>query len=401
MTPAQRLAWQGQGTHAQECPALEALLAQRGVTPPPSLRLAHRLLLKRAQPQLAAPPWDAPALAAALQSHRSSASEAQLISTAQAAAALSAYASVDAQEATDVLLALSCNAHSVCDAELRPTGKGVYPVVATANHDCAPSACLTFRGATTQLRSVRSLSAGEEVTLSYIDLCACASERRAELREGYFFECQCARCAAAFAPGGCEEDRAMGGCGCASCGAATAPLATVCGACGAQVAPQPADVRRARTDAAEAIAEARRARSAGDVVAAAAAAARALTAVRASRLPPTAALRTRALDECLKAALEAEDWTGALSAAADSLPGYTLCHGAGGASPLLGLQHATVAKLRWALGDAQEAGRQFQRASAHLEVTHGGDHPLVRELQQSAREAQAQDAHASHGRRLE
>jgi hypothetical protein len=268
---AQRAAWL-RGGHPSECAALAALWASQRRTPPPSLRLLHRILLKRhAQTTAAAsssapapPPWDAPCLLSSLVSHRAHADAEALLSAAQMATLLASYAGtavstrlddntdafdanddadedaspsasapappppppppppataseswripIDVEGTTALLLALSCNAHSVADAELRPIGRALYPLIAVVNHDCAPNAALTFRapGFIGQLRVLDSeLNAGTEVTIAYVDVCATAEERKAALRCGYFFECGCARCAAAAARGGSEEDRAL------------------------------------------------------------------------------------------------------------------------------------------------------------------------------------------------
>jgi hypothetical protein len=169
----------------------------------------------------------------ALVAHRSEAPQEALLSAAQMATLLSSYAGtrrvadpdateaaqegppepwrldVDVSAATALLLALSCNAHAVCDAELRPLGRGVYPVAACANHSCSPVSALTFRGLRAQLRALATLRPGDEITLAYVDVCAPAAERRAELRRGYFFDCRCDRCASALAQGGSEDDRAL------------------------------------------------------------------------------------------------------------------------------------------------------------------------------------------------
>jgi tRNA-specific 2-thiouridylase len=69
--------------------------------------------------------------------------------------------------------------------------------------------------------------------------------------------------------------------------------------------------------------------------------------------------------------------------------------------PLLGLQWATVGRLRWAAGEGAAAAEAYERALACLRVSHGADHQLVGELAQSSREAQAEAAHAARARELE
>ena len=285
--------------------------------------------------------------------------------------------SFSATEATELLLALSCNAHSVCDDELRPLGRGLYPLLACANHDCSPSCVLTFRGRNAHLRASRPLQAGDELTLAYIDLLAPASERIAELREGYFFTCTCARCAAA----GSAEDVRLG------CG--EAPPERV-----AALVAALADAKACR---------------AGDSSAHRAAAERVMQlADEQPRLPPSSALRARALDECMRAAVEGGRYRDALRFALGTLPGYEAAYGAacGGKHPLLGLQWAAIAKLAGAAqNEDEEAGRRglqssgeavaaLQRALSILHVTHGGDSALVRQLEALLVETRMGEAHA-------
>ena len=44
------------------------------------------------------------------------------------------------------------------------------------------------------VRSLRPIQAGEELTISYIDLCAATDDRRAILQDKYLFRCTCDRC---------------------------------------------------------------------------------------------------------------------------------------------------------------------------------------------------------------
>ena len=51
-----------------------------------------------------------------------------------------------------------------------------------------------------EMRTLRRIEPGEELTISYVDLATTREDRRRELREGYFFDCDCARCRAPLAP---------------------------------------------------------------------------------------------------------------------------------------------------------------------------------------------------------
>jgi hypothetical protein len=368
---------------------------------------------------------------------------------------------IDVESTTALLLALSCNAHSVSDAELRPVARGLYPLIAVVNHACAPNAALTFRapGFAAQLRCCArgGLIAGTEITIAYVDVCATSQERRSALRAGYFFECACERCAAACAQGGSDEDRAMvrarwcdddafalhrvagvlcvcihvrvcvaadamrrcvcvllcdaqGGLGCGACGAALpASGAATCAACGAPASPLPpraaaTAAATARVDAA--VAAVKAASSSGDAAAALSAARAAVAAADAAvssrALPATAAARTRALDALKDAAIACGEWRAACSATEASLEGYFAAHGGEeAAAPLPGLQWATLGRLRWALENAPAAAHAYEKALTCLRASHGRDAPLVTELAHSSREAQAAAAHAAAAEALD
>lgn len=47
-----------------------------------------------------------------------------------------------------LLSRFACNAHTICDEELRPMGTGLYPLAAMANHSCDPSCMQSFSGDT-------------------------------------------------------------------------------------------------------------------------------------------------------------------------------------------------------------------------------------------------------------
>jgi SET and MYND domain-containing protein len=96
-----------------------------------------------------------------------------------------------------------CNNWTVCDGEFVAIGSGVYPNVAMLNHSCRPNASVMYamptgataqRGPHAKVRAIERIQAGQEVTLAYIDLAGTRQTRRALLKSGYCFDCQCVRC---------------------------------------------------------------------------------------------------------------------------------------------------------------------------------------------------------------
>ncbi|KAH9756862.1 Histone-lysine N-methyltransferase ASHR1 [Citrus sinensis] len=59
---------------------------------------------------------------------------------------------------------LACNAHTICNSELRPLGTGLYPVISIINHSCLPNAVLVFEGRLAVVRAVQHVPKGAEVT---------------------------------------------------------------------------------------------------------------------------------------------------------------------------------------------------------------------------------------------
>nr|DBA26898.1 TPA: hypothetical protein GDO54_011097 [Pyxicephalus adspersus] len=62
------------------------------------------------------------------------------------------------------------------------------------NHSCDPNCVIVFEGTSLQLRSVKKILKGEELTISYIDVKMPTSLRQAQLQRQYCFNCDCHRC---------------------------------------------------------------------------------------------------------------------------------------------------------------------------------------------------------------
>ena len=202
---AQRAAWP---THRRECAALASIGdRERAVSTPAAMLLAMRLLWQRAASAEGAAAYDEHVVP--LRTHWSDLSDERKVSfSAMGAATRSLMAGAeglegaarhsdeDAQrlglppvrEVTQLLAALACNAHTVCDENLHPLGVALYGMAALANHSCAPAAVQGFEGDTIVLRALRSISEGEEVTISYVDVLLPWEQRRATLLAEYHFD---------------------------------------------------------------------------------------------------------------------------------------------------------------------------------------------------------------------
>lgn len=80
-------------------------------------------------------------------------------------------------------------------------GCALLPTASMFNHSCKPSckfrAALGGRraGRSLEFIATRAIAAGEQITISYVDVTLPREARRARLKESYYFDCACACCA--------------------------------------------------------------------------------------------------------------------------------------------------------------------------------------------------------------
>lgn len=73
-------------------------------------------------------------------------------------------------------------------------GIGFDPLLCSANHSCDPNGVLVFNQPRQEIRALRTINAGEEIFIKYVEITNPFSVRQAELKENYFFTCQCTKC---------------------------------------------------------------------------------------------------------------------------------------------------------------------------------------------------------------
>jgi hypothetical protein len=99
------------------------------------------------------------------------------------------------EQCVDVICTLVCNLFTIADDFQNEAGVGCYPYAAMLNHSCEPNCVQRFDAeAGIVIRTVRDVSVGEELCISYTDTGMPTWYRQQELLQSYHFHCQCARC---------------------------------------------------------------------------------------------------------------------------------------------------------------------------------------------------------------
>ncbi|XP_076454663.1 histone-lysine N-methyltransferase SMYD3-like [Babylonia areolata] len=106
----------------------------------------------------------------------------------------------DTSKLLDIFGKMVINTFTIADQELQDIGSGIYLSPACLDHRCTANAVVTFRGKTLFVRAVEDIPGAdlstvqESVFLTYVDQLAPSWERQEQLRQQYYFVCQCDRC---------------------------------------------------------------------------------------------------------------------------------------------------------------------------------------------------------------
>ncbi|KAL3689824.1 hypothetical protein R1sor_016133 [Riccia sorocarpa] len=393
-------AWKQQ--HKSECQMLVKLIEEKQRTPPPSLRLVVRLVIKRSLQQsgvLSTKADDNFETVEALPTHYSETQEERLVSYAQMANLVKTIVDpveVDLKEVCQLFCRIACNAHTICDEEFRPVGTGLYPVISIINHSCAPNTVLLFNGKRGIVRALQKIEKGTEVTVSYVELAGSTKTRQLALKEQYYFVCQCKRCRKMETEEGIIEDAILEGykCPVQQCNGAVPSgrdqPGSQCVTCGSGCDNK--KLKRSESAANKLLEEANlamRSRDDGQ--------ARLLfektEAIQKEIFHVHSVHLMRTRDALMKVCMSLNDWQSALRYCLLTLPAYERAYSVN--SPLVGLQYFSLGKLHWLLGNSREAVTALTRAKGILSVTHGSGSSLVRELTGTLQEATLEAAYRS------
>lgn len=88
------------------------------------------------------------------------------------------------------------NSFNILNGEMQAIGTGIYLAPSVIDHSCSPNAVATFDGFKLRIRVTQDLPKLDWsfIYISYIDLMNSKNHRKKELKERYYFDCNCPRC---------------------------------------------------------------------------------------------------------------------------------------------------------------------------------------------------------------
>ncbi|PKI38461.1 hypothetical protein CRG98_041160 [Punica granatum] len=380
--------------HQLECRALARLDEDKRKAVTPTIRLMLKLYIRRKLQDEKITAADNYRLVEALVAHMSDIDEKQLVLYAQMANLVNLilqWPEINIKEIAENFSKFSCNAHTICDSELRPLGTGLYPVISIINHSCLPNAVLVFEGTAAVVRTVQHISGGSEVSISYIETARSTMTRLKALKEQYFFTCSCPRCDRVGQPADIQESAVLEGYRCKDDNCTGFLLNDSddrgfrCQQCG---------LLREKEELKEITNEIR---TMSEKAVAATSSAKLEEAISIYKMieklqgelyHPYSIFLLQTREKLLKMLMEVEDWKEALAYCRITIPIYERIYPT--IHPLLGLQYYTCGKLEWLLGDSDVALKSLGKAVDILRVTHGTSTPFMKELMMRLEEARAE-----------
>uniref|UniRef100_A0A1S3CPQ6 Uncharacterized protein n=1 Tax=Cucumis melo TaxID=3656 RepID=A0A1S3CPQ6_CUCME len=404
----QRSEWK---LHRLECDALARLDKGRHKSVTPSIRLMIKLFIRRklqSEKVIPMAATDNYKLVEELIDHMSGIDEKQLVLYAQMGTLVNLilqWPEMNVKEIAVNFSKLACNAHTICDSELRPLGTGLYPVISIINHSCLPNAVLVFEGRSAVVRAVQHIPPGSEVSISYIETAGSTMTRQKTLKENYLFTCTCSRCVKA-QEDEIKESAILEGYRCTNDQCAGFLLRNsddtgfTCQQCGLVRSKE--DIKNIASQIKSISDEASTSMSSQNYAEAL------FMHEKVEKLQkilchPYSISLMQTREKLLKISMELENWTKALTYCKLTISVYQKLYP--GIHPLLGLQFYTCGKLEWLvvhqdvsftspslllLGHTEDSLKSYTKAFDILRITHGTNSSFMKELLQKLEEARAE-----------
>ncbi|KAK9271392.1 hypothetical protein L1049_026982 [Liquidambar formosana] len=383
--------------HRLECHALSRLNKDRQKSVTPSIRLMVKLYLRRklqSEKIIPTTPADNFKLVEDLVSHMSDIDEKQLVLYAQMANLVNLilqWPEISIKEIAENFSKLACNAHTICDSELRPLGTGLYPVISIINHSCLPNSVLVFEGRLAVVRAVQHIPKGTEVLISYIETAGSTMTRQKALKEQYLFTCRCPRCIKVGQYDDIRESAILEGYRCKDNGCSGLLLRDsddtgfICQQC--RLLRNKEEIKQIASELNFLSDQAIKSTSSGHYQEATSMY-KMIEKLQTKLCHSFSINLMRTREALLKNLMELQEWREALAYCRLTIPVYERIYP--GFHPLLGLQYYTCGKLEWLLGDTEDAIKSLTKAVDILRITHGTNTLFMKELLIKLEEAHAE-----------
>ncbi|KAL3641315.1 Histone-lysine N-methyltransferase ashr1 [Castilleja foliolosa] len=397
--------------HSVECQALKKVEQERLKLLTPSIRLMVRLCIRQKLEIQKILPTTArdnykliKALVSRILMYISEVNENQLVLYAQMANLVNLIlqwpdSEINIKEIAGNFSKLACNAHTICDSELRPLGTGLYPVISVINHSCSPNSVLVFEDRLAVVRAMQQIPKGTEVSISYIELAGSTVTRQKALKEQYFFTCTCARCINLGQRDDIKESAILEGYRCkdSKCNGFLIRYSDnkgfVCQQCG--LLRNKEEISQI-TNEVKCISEKASISLSSGCKNESILAYKMIEELQLKLCNPFSINLMRTRETLLKILMELQEWKEALSYCRLTIPTYERvypsCH------PLIGLQYYMSGKLEWLLGETEAAVRSLTKALDVLRITHGTKTSFMMELMSKLDEARAEASYMLRSR---
>lgn len=391
--------------HSRECQVLCKLDKERIKSLTPSIRLMVRLYIRRkleTEKIFQTTALDNYKLVEPLISHISDVGEEKLVLYAQMANLVKLIlqwsdSEINIKEITESFSKLACNAHTICDSELRPLGTGLYPVVSLINHSCVPNSVLMFEGRLAVVRAMQHIPKGSEVLISYVEIAGSTLTRQKALKEQYFFTCTCSRCINLGQPNDIKESAMLEGYRCKDDKCTGFLLRDFdnkgfkCQECGLlrdkeEITSIANEVKLISKRASESLSSGNKTEAHVFY--------KMIEELQVKLCHPLSINLMRTREALLKIFMELQDWKQALAYCRLTIPIYERVYPS--SHPLLGLQYYMCGKLEWLLGETEGAVSSLIKAIDVLRITHGTKTLFMMELMRKVEEARAEASYKLH-----
>ncbi|KAL1543881.1 histone-lysine N-methyltransferase ASHR1-like [Salvia divinorum] len=391
--------------HSAECKVLSKVDKQRVNSLTPSLLLMVKLCIRRKleiEKVIPTSATESYKYVEALVSHMSDINEKQLLLYAQMANLVNLILQcpdfqLNVKEIAENFSKLACNAHTICDGELRPLGTGLYPFISIINHSCLPNSVLVFEGRLAVVRAMQHIPKGTEVLISYVDIAGSTLTRQKALKEQYYFTCACSRCIKLGQSDDIRESAVLEGYRCKDSQCDGFLLRNsddkgfICQQCG--FLREKEEITNITIKLKSMSEKASALLSSGHKTEAIEAY-KMIERMQLLLYQPFSISLMRNWETLIKIFMELQDWREALSYCRLTVPAYERAYPR--SYPLVGLQYYMCGKFEWLLGETEAAVRSLTKALDILRVTHGTKSPFMVELVNTVEEARAEALYKLH-----